>query len=66
MDILVNGESRQIHKPCSVQQLLEDMGLSEQRLALEINEEIVPKSRHAEHYFNEGDKVEIVNAIGGG
>lgn len=66
MDILVNGESRQIQQHCSVQQLLEDMGLSGQRLALEINEEIVPKSRHAEYYFNEGDKVEIVNAIGGG
>ena len=66
MEIFVNGESRQIQEPCSVQQLLDEMGLLEQRLALEINEEIVPKSRHADHYFNAGDKVEIVNAIGGG
>lgn len=66
MEIFVNGDSRQIQETCSVQQLIEEMGLSGQRLALEINEEIVPKSRHDEHYFNEGDKVEIVNAIGGG
>ncbi|MDX2506986.1 MAG: sulfur carrier protein ThiS [Gammaproteobacteria bacterium] len=66
MEIFVNGDSRQVQEPCSVQQLLDAMGLLGQRLALEINEEIVPKSRHAEHYFKEGDKVEIVNAIGGG
>jgi len=66
LEIFVNGELRQIQEPCSVQQLLDDMDLSGQRLALEINEEIVPKSRHADQYFKEGDKVEIVNAIGGG
>jgi len=66
LDIFVNGESRQVQDSCSVQQLLEEMDLSGQRLALEVNEEIVPKSRHSEYCFNPGDKVEIVNAIGGG
>jgi sulfur carrier protein len=66
LEIFVNGESRKIQNPCSARQLLEDMGLLEQRLALEINEEIVSKSRHAEHFLSEGDKIEIVNAIGGG
>ena len=66
MEIFVNGKSRQIEESCSVRQLLENMEIIGQRLAVEINEEIVPKSRHAEHLFHEGDKVEIVHAIGGG
>jgi sulfur carrier protein len=37
-----------------------------QRLAVEINEEIVSKSRHSDQLFVEGDKIEIVHAIGGG
>ncbi|MCU7836707.1 MAG: sulfur carrier protein ThiS [gamma proteobacterium symbiont of Taylorina sp.] len=66
MEIFVNGEPRQVQDLYSVLQLLEEMDLLGKRLALEINEEIVPKSRHAEHLISAGDKVEIVNAIGGG
>ncbi len=66
MEIFVNGESRQVEESFSALQLLESMELVGKRLALEINEEIVPKSRHAEYLIAAGDKVEIVNAIGGG
>lgn len=66
MEIFVNGESRQVEESFSALQLLESMDLVGKRLALEINEEIVPKSRHAEYLIAAGDKVEIVNAIGGG
>lgn len=66
MEIFVNGESCQVEESYSILQLLEEMDLVGKRLALEINEEIVPKSRHTEYLFSAGDKVEIVNAIGGG
>ena len=66
MEIFVNGESRQVQESYSIIQLLEEMDLSGKRLALEINEEIVPKSRHTDYLISAGDKVEIVNAIGGG
>ena len=66
MEIFVNGEAREVQSPCTVQQLLETMDILGQRLAVEVNEEIVPKSRHTEFAFNSGDKVEIVHAIGGG
>ncbi|MBE9525476.1 MAG: sulfur carrier protein ThiS [Proteobacteria bacterium] len=66
MEIFVNGKSRQVEESFSALQLLESMELVGKRLALEINEEIVPKSRHAEYLIAAGDKVEIVNAIGGG
>ena len=66
MEIIVNGEPRQIPDSLSAAQLIEEMGLAGQRLALEVNEHIVPKSQHPEYRFAAGDKVEIVNAIGGG
>lgn len=66
LEIFVNGEAREVQEPCTVQQLLEKMDIIGQRLAVEVNEEIVPKSRHSEYSFNVGDKVEIVHAIGGG
>jgi sulfur carrier protein len=66
MEIIVNGESRQIAEPYSVAQLVEEMGLAGRRLAVEVNLEIVPRSRHASHRLQAGDRVEIVHAIGGG
>ena len=66
MEIFVNGDAREVQDVCSVEQLLEKMDLLGQRLAVEVNEEIVPKSRHGEFMFSAGDKVEIVHAIGGG
>lgn len=66
MEIIVNGESRQIAEPYSVAQLVEEMGLTGRRLAVEVNLEIVPRSRHASHRLQAGDRVEIVHAIGGG
>jgi len=66
LEIFLNGESRQVIESYSVLQLLEEMDLVGKRLAVEINEEIVPKSRHAEYWISAGDKIEIVNAIGGG
>jgi len=66
MEIIVNGESRQVAEQYTVAQLLESMELVGRRLAVEINLEIVPRSTHAEHRLQPGDKVEIVHAIGGG
>ncbi len=66
MKIFVNGEPKQVIDSCSVQNLLTEMNITGQRLAVEVNEEIVSKSRHEDYSFNDGDKVEIVHAIGGG
>lgn len=66
MDILLNGEPRTLAAPASVQQLLQAEGLQERRVAVEVNGEIVPRSRHAEWALVAGDRVEIVHALGGG
>ena len=65
MEITVNGETRQIPPGTTAQGLIEMLGL-EGRLAVEVNEEIVPRSSFERHTLEPGDRIEIVKAIGGG
>jgi thiamine biosynthesis protein ThiS len=66
MQILLNGESREVAPDATVEMLLAEIDLGEKRFAVEINEQLVPRSTFAEHSLAEGDRVEIVTAIGGG
>lgn len=66
MNIKVNGEPREVSDKLTALQLLEELGVADKKLALEVNEEIVPRSTLAQHILNEGDAVEIIHAIGGG
>lgn len=66
MEIIVNGEARQVADSCTVANLIEELDLTGKRLAVEVNLDIVPRSSHPEHRLQAGDKVEIVHAIGGG
>lgn len=66
MDIVLNGELRSLTRPLTVLELLKGEGLGERRVAVEVNGEIVPRGRHAEHALQTGDRVEIVHALGGG
>jgi sulfur carrier protein len=66
MDIILNGANREIPEHTSAAALLQTLGLANRRLALEINREIVPRSRFDQHMIQPGDRVEIVHAIGGG
>lgn len=64
--IYVNGNAEPLLENASVQQLLEKMGLENKRIAIECNAAILPRSEYETHRLNDGDKVEIVHAIGGG
>lgn len=66
MHIYVNGERREVPRQCTAAQLVEDLGLTGRRIAMEVNQAIVPRSTFPEHHFEENDHVEIVHAIGGG
>ena len=66
MNILLNGEPRQISEGASLSALIEELALAGQRFAVEVNAELVPRSRLAEHRLNPNDKVEIIQAVGGG
>lgn len=66
MDIILNGESRALPGPCTVLALLEASDLAGRKVAVEVNGAIVPRSLHAEHALKDGDRIEIVHALGGG
>lgn len=66
MDLMLNGELRHFEGPLTVEGLLARAGFAGRRVAVEVNREIVPRSRHAEHALADGDRVEIVHALGGG
>lgn len=66
MTVFINGESQQVDEGITIGQLLESLNLSQKRLAVEINLDIVARSGFANHKLNEQDKIEIVQAIGGG
>ena len=66
MKLLLNGETQDFAAPLTVAGLLAAIGLAERRVAVELNQAIVPRGRHATQVLAEGDRVEIIQAIGGG
>ncbi|MCG8416158.1 MAG: sulfur carrier protein ThiS [Pseudomonadales bacterium] len=66
MQIIVNGETREFADNLTLSELLGQLEITEGKLAVEINGEIVPRSQHATHTVVNQDVVEIVQAIGGG
>ena len=66
MNIQLNGAPRQLPQSTTVQQLLDLEQLTQRRVAVEVNGEIVTRSLHGRHALADGDVVEIVHALGGG
>jgi len=66
MQIQVNGEPLEVAPESNLSDLVAQLELSGKRIAIELNLEIVPRSLHAKTLLKEGDRVEIVHAIGGG
>jgi len=64
--IVLNGEDKSIESSTTIQQLLQSLEIENKRLAVEINQEIISRSHFNNHVLCESDKVEIVQAIGGG
>ena len=63
---MLNGESHSAPTPLTVLELLERCELAKRRVAVAINATVVPKSRFAETLIRDGDKVEVIQAVGGG
>jgi sulfur carrier protein len=66
MRVVVNGESREVGADLTVADLLEVLALGPGKRAVECNGRIIPKSQYADHRLEEGDAVEIIQAVGGG
>ena len=66
MQITLNGEEKSLTDGTFLSQLIEQLDIQGKRIAVEINQEIIPKSDHSSYEIRDGDKIEIVHAIGGG
>ncbi|MGD8913394.1 MAG: sulfur carrier protein ThiS [Candidatus Thiodiazotropha sp.] len=66
MQIYLNGVEKQIPDAANMAKLIEILDLSNQRIAVEVNEELVPRSTFNQHLLKEYDRVEIIQAVGGG
>lgn len=66
MKIFLNGEPFELTSNSSASKLIETLQLSGKKLAMEVNQQIVPRSQYHNYQLSSGDRVEIVRAIGGG
>jgi len=66
MQITVNGETLDVAEGASLTALIEQLDLNPKKVAVERNLEIAPKSLYAEIALTEGDRIEIVQFVGGG
>jgi len=66
IEVQINGMTQQLPVGTSLAELLARLHLQERRLAIEYNLEVVPRSEYAELRLQQGDRLEIVHAIGGG
>jgi len=69
MKLQINGEERtfsDVSLPFTLASLLEALGMKADRVAIELNRDIVPRDRWAETKLNEGDRLEVVHFVGGG
>ncbi|WP_271104539.1 sulfur carrier protein ThiS [Pseudomonas tohonis] len=66
MHIQLNGEPFELPDGQTVADLIARLDLTGRRVAVELNLDIVPRSQHAATVLSEGDRVEVVHAIGGG
>jgi thiamine biosynthesis protein ThiS len=66
MQIVFNGESRDVRQKITVAQLLDELALDPRRVAVEVNLELVSRDRHVAVSLQEGDQLEVVTLVGGG
>lgn len=66
MQVVLNGETKEIPEGSTVIALLASLGLDQRRVAVELNERVVPKAQHHDTRLGPGDRLEIVTFVGGG
>jgi sulfur carrier protein len=66
MRLTINGAERRFAPALTVERLIGELGIAGKRVAIERNGEIVPRSRYSEVTLSDGDRLEVVVAVGGG
>ena len=64
--VCVNGEPREVRAGTSVAELLRELGFGGRRVAVAVNRDVVPRAVHEERGVLAGDRIEILEAVGGG
>ena len=66
MQIQLNGENHTLAETCTLEELVRELSLTPQRVAIELNRSVVRRDHWAQTILSEGDRVEIVHFVGGG
>ncbi len=66
MNITLNGKTKEICDNSTILQLLTELDLHPQQVAVEVNREIVKRDKFEEHQLGDGDELEILRFVGGG
>jgi len=66
MKLVVNGQAAEVPDGLSVAGLLGHLAIRAERVAVEVNRQVIRRERHSDHLLAEGDRVEIVTFVGGG
>ena len=66
MKLVLNGESQTFETPLTLAALIEKLGMKSDRVAIELNRNIVPREQWPQTQLSEGDRLEIVHFVGGG
>jgi sulfur carrier protein len=66
MQLTINGQTHEAADGATIATLLDDLRLADKPVAVEVNLELIPRQRHAEHRLADGDLLEIVTLVGGG
>jgi thiamine biosynthesis protein ThiS len=66
MNLTINGEDRYFDSVSTISTLLDHLGMKPDRVAVELNRELVPRDRWPSTRLSDGDKLEIVHFVGGG
>ena len=66
MELVVNGEYKQVGDGLTVEQMLQQLGVEPERVVVEVNLTILKRAQHPQTILKDGDQVEIVQFVGGG
>lgn len=66
MKLMINGADREFATPLTLAGLVEQLGMKQDRVAVELNHDIVPREQWLQTNLTEGDRLEIVHFVGGG
>jgi thiamine biosynthesis protein ThiS len=66
VQLSINGKNERVERPATLTELLQQLDLNPQHVAVEVNRQLVPRAQHSEYSLNDGDELEIVTLAGGG